>query len=108
MDAFSTSFGASFKAAAEDAGMTEVATITSGGVTSDCNVHYEGPDMVLMDGAVRSTEHMIELLDPDDCPDIDEGDTVVIGARTYRVRERAFNEERGANGYYRKALLTKV
>lgn len=107
MDAFTTMFGAAFESAVAGV-FTEVATITSGGVTADYDVHYEGPDALLMDGQVVSREHEIELLNPAHAPNLTEGDSVVIGSRNYVVRERPYDDRPGANGYYRKVKLTKV
>lgn len=108
MDAFSAQFGAAFKAGAIAAGMTVVATITSASVTDDYDVGFIQPDAVRMDGLTLTREYEMEMLDPDDCPTLKEDDGVVIDGVSYRVRQAIFNGEPGADGYYRKALLTKV
>lgn len=108
MDAFSTAFAATFKAAAKARGMTVVATITSAGDTADFDVGFIRPGMLMLNGQTRSTEYRIELLDPADVPDLDEGDTVVIGSETFRVREAPYCDDPGADGSFRYALLTKT
>lgn len=108
MDAFDAAFGPAFKAATKAAGMTTVATITSGGTTADYDVGFVSPDMLTMDARVQSREFEIELLDPTDCPTLAEGDAVVIDSVAYYVRRAPFNGDPGADGYYRRALLSKV
>lgn len=108
MDAFSATFGTAFKAAAKSSGMTVVATITSAGVTADFDIGFKSPDIFRFDGKVQSHEYEIEMLSPDDCPTLTEGDGVVIGGMSFRVRQVPFNDDPGADGYFRKALLTKV
>ena len=108
MDAFSTAFGAAFRPAAKAAGMTVVATITSNGITDDYDVGFVQPDQLRMDGMTISREYEIEMLDPDDCPTLAEDDQVVIAGVSYRVREMPRNFDQGADGYFRRAVLTKV
>lgn len=108
MDAFSAQFGAAFKAGAKGAGLTVAATITSNGATDDYDVGFVQPDAQRLDSMALSREYEIEMLDPDDCPTLAAGDGVVIDGVSYRVRQATYNGEPGADGYYRKALLTKV
>lgn len=97
-----------FRRAFKAAGMTVVATITTASGTADCDVGFVRPDVLTMDGRVQSTEFEIELLDPSDAADIAEGDDVVIGAVAYTVRRAPANSDPGADGTFRRVLLSKV
>lgn len=91
------------------AGFLDTATITSGGTTDDYNVGFSRPDQPRFDGRGRSTDYEIEY-QAADLPSLAENDAVTIDGINYRVREDPFVEPGGnaADGYFKRALLTKV
>lgn len=101
MTNFGTAYGATIKSALVAAKMTETATIDG----DDYQVGFARPGELILDGTVRATDFMMELLDPADVPDLAEGDTVVINGTTYKVREKPYTPE-GGDGYYRVAKLS--
>jgi hypothetical protein len=115
---FAEIYGADFWAENKTAGFLDRAQVKQSGkpvVTVD--VKYIGPHERRFDGAVLSQQHEMKYR-RDDLPFLSEGDPVsfldsagaVIRAKRFRVREAPYvpDEQRGASGYFRWALLTQI
>lgn len=96
------------------AGLLRLATVTISGGDVDAWVSYRSPDALRMDGRTRSTEYEMEFQTAD-LAGLAAADAVTIWADAdktsgvaFRVREAPFNDDPAADGYFRRALLTKV
>ena len=93
----------------EDAGMlVEASVLYAGGSTPvTAQVGYEKPDVQDFAGT-QSKQYVMEYQHVD-LPYLAEGDQVIIADSTFIVREPPVDlEEGGANGTFRKALLTRT
>lgn len=111
-------YGPVFWAADKAAGMLDPALVKqSGRPAATVDVKLIQPHGRGFDGAVLSQDFEIKYR-RDDLPNLSEGDPVsfldedgvVIRSKRFRVREAPFvpDEERGASGYFKRALLTRV
>ena len=93
----------------KEAGMLRLASTILPGCTeaTEFDVRLVMPDVITANGQV-SREYAIEYQHAD-APTLAEGAEVLIDCTLYLVREDPFvDEEGGADGYFRKALLTRV
>lgn len=103
--------------AAKDAGMLDVATITTTEGTADFDVKYRRPDGLMLNGDHLSTDHQIKFV-ADELPTLKEGDAVVFDpakssrfaeTTTFRVRQAPSVPNdwgRGTDGTFKYALLS--
>lgn len=96
------------------AGLLRLITATINSVDVDAWVSYRSPDQLRLDGQARSTEHEIEY-QADDLDGLAKGDAITLwgdeskgSGVSFRVRERPFNDQPSADGYFQLALLTKI
>lgn len=108
MSAFANVAAASLWSSLKLSGMLDEATITSGESTFGIDVGFIRPDRERFNGSMASAEYQIEYQQRD-APDLAEGDVVVVGSVSYRVRSDPFVADDGtaSEGFFRKALLTK-
>jgi len=108
-----------FWPAFRDAGLLRLATVKmrAGGPAVDVDVGYVEPDMPRFGTAVRSRDYEIEYQTAD-LSKLAEGDTLTVwddrektSGVKFRVREAPFVPDtaiEGNDGFFRRALLTKV
>lgn len=94
-----------FWSAFSRAGMLTAATYQpAAGPAIPVQVGFTQPDVLLLGDMVQSTDYAIEYQTAD-MPALASGETITIGATTYKVRR---NPEKKGDGTFSHVLLTKL